>query len=99
MAQPRTRSTSPEVSKRTGEKVRRLRLERGWSYLDLHDEIVSATWEDPQGPTSISQAVLRNIEEGITIAPGTRKPRWIEVGEARALAMAFGVSIDNLVNG
>jgi hypothetical protein len=95
--QVRTRSITTDVSERTGRRIRRLRTERGWSYLDLHRAIVKATETDSWGPTAISPAVLRNMEDGVIISAGVRKTRWIEVGEARAIAMAFGMSIDQLI--
>lgn len=99
MNAPRTRSTGPETDEQVGNRIRQYREERGWDYLRLHREIIDATRDDPQGPTEISPATLRNMERGMIVAKGERQVRRKSAGEIRALALAFGVSADDLIFG
>lgn len=99
MGAPRTRSTGPEVDQQVGDRIREYRTERGWNWLQLHDEIMDATRQDPWGPTEISPATLKNMEDGMIITKGKRQVRRKSAGEIRALALAFGVSTDDLIFG
>ena len=99
MIQARTRSIGPEVSERTGRRIRRLRTEQGWTYQDLSLAVHDLTRDDPDGQKEISVAVLRNMENGILLGSGIRQPRRIEIGEAAVLARVFGVTIDYLAGG
>jgi len=99
MSGPRTRSTGPEVDQAVGQRVKKHRTERGWDFLQLHREIEAATKDDPWGPTVISPAVLKNCEEGMIVGHGRRQVRRITTGEVRGMALAFGITTDDLIFG
>lgn len=99
MTQARVRSIGPEVSEATGNRVYKLRNDRGWSYQDLSLRIHDMTRDDPDGQKYLSPAVLRNIELGVITGPGERVARRIAVDEAVVLARVFGISLDKLVLG
>ena len=96
MAQARKRSIGPEVSERAGRRVRRLRVERGWTHEALSLQIHDMTRDDDDGQKEMTAVVLRNIENGVLLPTGVRQPRRIELGEAVVLARVFGVTIDHL---
>ncbi len=97
MTQARTRSTGTEVDERTGRRVARFRVQRGWSYRQLSLAVHDMTRDDPGGPQEITPGVLRNIEDGIPMGNGVRQVRRVTVGEASLLARVFGMTVSELI--
>lgn len=97
MAQARKRSIGPEVSERAGRRVRRLRVERGWTHEALSLQIHDLYRDDPEEQKELSPVVLRNMENGVLLPSGIRQVRRITVDEAVVLAEVFNVSLDELL--
>lgn len=70
------------IEKAVGEKVRQLRIERGWSQAELSEKLDSLGW--PMGQMTISR-----------LEAGTRPLR---LAEADALASAFGMTLVALLD-
>lgn len=87
----RVRAVSPDISRRVGYNIRKIRKQRGIFRPDL-------SWLMHEAGYDISEAVLKNIEGGYpgkTTSTG-KKPRWITVDELYAFAEVLDVSIEEL---
>ena len=83
----RVRAIRPDVSRRVGANIRKLREAR-----EIPRQMLS--WEMHRHGFNISEAVLKNMELGM---PGkSRRPRWITVDEAEAFSEVLGVPIGEL---
>jgi hypothetical protein len=79
----RVRSIGPEVDLIFGQNMARLRDELGWSPQELSKQIWLRAGED------LSVATILAMED-------PKRERRISIGEAKAIAKTFGVTVDSL---